>query len=152
MIRFRGRSGDRFRQRAYRLAPLALEPDDGFNSAGFPTRHDGQIMPDQQDSPAIRREELLNLLSTSGSLAGLCITIVAFMNTFDKTRASITMVDDMLAMCAAAFLLCIYLIFWALRSRKPSLAGVLIKVVDAVFLLATTSMTVAAFIMIYTIW
>jgi len=109
-------------------------------------------MPDQQDSPAIRREELLNLLSTSGSLAGLCITIVAFMNTFDKSQASTTIVDDMLAMCAAAFLLCIYLIFWALRSRKPSLAGVLIKVVDAVFLLATTSMTVAAFIMIYTIW
>ena len=74
------------------------------------------------------------------------------MNTFDKSRASVTIVDDMLAMCAAGFLSCIYLIFWALRSRKPSLAGVLLKVVDAVFLLATTAMTVAAFIMIYTIW
>jgi hypothetical protein len=109
-------------------------------------------MSDPENTRAARREELLNLLSTSGSLAGLCITIVAFMNTFDKSRSSVTIVDDMLAMCAAAFLLCIYLIFWALRSSKPSLAQVLIKVVDVVFLAATTTMTVAAFIMIYTIW
>jgi hypothetical protein len=33
-----------------------------------------------------------------------------------------------------------------------SVAVVLIKVVDVVFLLAMTSMTVAAFMMIYTIW
>ena len=99
-----------------------------------------------------RREELLSLLSTSGALAGLCITVVALMNTFDKTRAEVSIVDDMLAVCAAAFLSCIYLIFWALRSPASSVSVVLIKVVDAVFLLAMTSMTIAAFIMIYTIW
>ncbi len=92
------------------------------------------------------------MLSVSGALAGLCITIVALMNTFDKTRAAVSIVDDMLAVCAAAFLLSIYLIFWALRSRRASLVAALIKVVDAVFLLAMTSMTIAAFIMVYTIW
>jgi uncharacterized membrane protein SpoIIM required for sporulation len=55
-------------------------------------------------------------------------------------------------MCAAGFLFCIYLIFWALRSHNASLAEVLIRVVDVVFLLAITAMTIAAFIMIYTIW
>ena len=92
------------------------------------------------------------MLSISGSLPGLCITVVALMNTFDKTRAEVSFVDDMLAVCAAGFLVCIYLIFWALRSRKVSLAVVLIKVVDGVFLLAITSMVIAAFIMVYTIW
>ncbi len=58
-----------------------------------------------------QRQELLSLLSTSGSLAGLCITVVALMNTFGKTHAEVSIVDDMLAMCAGAFLLCIYLIF-----------------------------------------
>lgn len=109
-------------------------------------------MTDQQNSVNWRRQELLSLLSTSGALAGLCITVVALMNTFDKTLAGVTIVDDMLAVCAAAFLLCIYLIFWALRSRKTSVSVVLIKVIDGVFLLAITSMTIAAFIMIYTIW
>jgi len=99
-----------------------------------------------------QRQELLSLLSTSGSLAGLCITVVALMNTFGKAHAEVSIVDDMLAMCAAAFLLCVYLIFWALRAHETSLSALLIKVVDGLFLLAMTSMTVAAFIMIYTIW
>jgi uncharacterized membrane protein SpoIIM required for sporulation len=119
-------------------------------SVGPPLRQ--SIMSDQENPEETRRDELLGLLSTAGSLAGLCITIVAFMNTFDKARASITIVDDMLAMCAAGFLFCIYLIFWALRSHNASLAEVLIRVVDVVFLLAITAMTIAAFIMIYTIW
>jgi hypothetical protein len=106
----------------------------------------------QRNSVNWRREELLSLLSTSAQLAGLCITVVALMNTFDKTRAYISIVDDMLAVCAATFLLCIYLIFWALRSHKPSISEALIKVVDGVFLLAMTAMTFAAFMTICTIW
>ena len=99
-----------------------------------------------------RREELLSVLSTSGSLAGLCITIVALMNTFNKARAAVSIVDDLLAVCAAAFLSCIYLILWTLRSRGTSLSVVLIRMVDGVFLLATTTMTIAAFLMVHTIW
>jgi hypothetical protein len=109
-------------------------------------------MIEQRNPAALHREELLSLLSTSGSLAGLCITIVALMNTFDKKRAEVSLVDDMLAVCAASFLLCIYLVFWALRVRRLSLGIVLIRVIDGVFLVAITSMTIAAFIMIYTIW
>ncbi|MGA7181122.1 MAG: hypothetical protein WBX11_16270 [Thiobacillaceae bacterium] len=109
-------------------------------------------MTDQPNSVSWRREELLSLLSTSGALAGLCITVVALMNTFDKTRASVSIVDDMFGVCAAGFLGCIYLIFWALRSGKASISVVLIKAVEGVFLLAITAMTIAAFIMIYTIW
>lgn len=106
----------------------------------------------QRNSVNWRREELLSLLSTSAQLAGLCITVVALMNNFDNTQAYISIVDDMLAVCAATFLLCIYLILWALRSHKPSISEVLIKVVDGVFLLAMTAMTFAAFMTICTIW
>ena len=113
--------------------------------------HREQAVSDQRTS-VDRREELLSLLSTSGSLAGLCITIVALMNTFDKTRADVSSVDDMLAVCAAAFLLCIYLILWTLRSHRNSLSVVLLRVVDGVFLLAMTTMTIAAFLMVHTIW
>lgn len=101
-------------------------------------------------SPA-RREELLSLLSTSGTLAGLCITVVAFMNTFDKSRSDVSVVDDVFAICAAVFLLCIYVSFWALKSRTPRVAAVLVTVADGLFLIALTGMTLAAFIMVYTI-
>jgi hypothetical protein len=99
-----------------------------------------------------RREELLSLLCNAAQIAGLCITVVALMNTFDKTRADISIVDDLLAVCAATFLLCICLIFWALRSHKPSISDGLVKVVDGVFLSAMTAMTFSASMMICTIW
>lgn len=98
------------------------------------------------------RDELLGLLSVSSTLAGLCVTVVAFENNFEKSRSEVSIVDDMFALCAAAFLICIYLIFWALRTHREHVAETLIMLVDVVFLLAMTSMTVAAFIMIYTIW
>jgi hypothetical protein len=110
-------------------------------------------MAKQQQSPNNwRRDELLSLLSTSGSLSGLCITIVALMNTFDKKHASISIIDDLFGACAAIFLLCTYLIFWALRSSSPARALILTKLLEALFLIALTGMIIAAFMMIYTIW
>lgn len=105
----------------------------------------------QEHIPPARREELLSLLSTSGNLAGLCITVVAFMNTFDKSRSGVSIVDDLFMICAAVFLLCIYCSFWALKTRRPRITGLLVGIADSLFLLALTAMTLAAFIMVYTI-
>ena len=74
------------------------------------------------------------------------------MNTFNKALANVTIVDDMLAVCAAAFLLCTYLIFWALRSRTNRISAVLLKVVDGVFLSALTTMAISGFVIVHTIW
>jgi len=109
-------------------------------------------MGNSQSSANWAREELLSLLSICGTLAGLCITIVALMNTFYKAQASASVIDDAFAFCAAGFLLCIYLIFWALRTRRTAIVAVLLRVVDGLFLLALTSMTIAGFAMIYTVW
>lgn len=98
------------------------------------------------------RAELLSLFSASATLAGLCITVVALMNTLDRTKSATSIIDDVLAVCAAAFLLCTYLIFWALRSRRAGLSHRLTRLIDAVFLAALSAMTAAAFLMIYTIW
>jgi hypothetical protein len=108
-------------------------------------------MTDQNNSAFWRREELLSLLQTSGSLAGLCIMVVALMNTFDKTRTSVSLVDDIFCICTVAYLLNIYLIFWALRTSKTTTSVKLVKISEAVFLFALTFMTLAAFLMIYTI-
>ena len=103
-----------------------------------------------RDSDLIHREELTSLLSLCGTLAGLCIGIVAFINA--AGRGAATRVDDVLAVCAATFLLCIYLIVWALRSRAPRRAAVLARSVEIFFLCALTVMTGAGFVMVYAIW
>jgi hypothetical protein len=97
------------------------------------------------------REELLQLLSLSGNLAGLCVTVVALMHTF-KTSLTATIIDDLFALCALIFLISTYLIFSALRTKAPTVARVLIMVVDTVFLVGLTLMTAAAFMMVYTVW
>lgn len=99
-----------------------------------------------------RRSELLSLLSTSGALAGLSITVVALMNTFNKAHASVTIVDNIFGICAAIFLLCTYLIFWALRTSSERLSILLTRILEGLFLFALTSMIIATFIMIYTLW
>jgi hypothetical protein len=98
------------------------------------------------------REELLHLLSNSANLAGLCVTVVALLNAFDRKDATTSVVDDMYALCAAMFVLCVYVIFWTLRTQTQAVPTWLIRTIDALFLLAMTSMTVASFMLIYTVW
>jgi hypothetical protein len=99
------------------------------------------------------REELLHLLSLSGTLAGLCVTVVALMHSIGAANVvTTTIIDDLFALCALVFLVCTYLIFWALRVQRPAVARLLIKIVDGVFLGGLTTMTAAAFMMVYTVW
>ena len=98
------------------------------------------------------RGELPSLLSAAANLAGLCITVVALLNTFDKAQSAVSMVDDLFGVCAALFLLSTYFIFWALRAKSETLTHVLTKTVDVLFLVALSAMTIGAFLMIYTIW
>ena len=98
------------------------------------------------------RDELLHLLSVSATLSGLCITVVALMNTFGKKVATATIVDDMFAICALLFLVCMYLIFTALRVKAQALVTNLLKLIDAIFLASMTFMTLAGFVMVYTVW
>ncbi len=91
---------------------------------------------------------MLALLSASATLSGLCITIVALMNTFSKA-ASVSLVDDVLAVSAGAFLLCVYLIFSALKARTAAVSRTLTKIVDVLFLSALTAMTIAGFVSLH---
>jgi len=98
------------------------------------------------------RDELFHLLSISTSLSGLCITVVALMKNFGKIDLSATIVDDMFVICSVLFLFCVYLIFFALKARVPKLVATLLRFIDIIFLVAMTIMTLAALVMIYTIW
>lgn len=96
------------------------------------------------------RQELLSLLSLSGTLAGLSITIVAFIDA--QNQGGKTVIDDVVAFCAAIFLINIYLLIWALRTRSSRLAGVMVRIADGLLLLAVTGMAACGFVMVYTVW
>ena len=109
-------------------------------------------MPPNPKPASWLREELLHLLSVSATLAGLSVTVVALMRAVGKSSHSATIADDMFALCALLFLASTYLIFWALKTKRPGLTTVLVHVLDIVFLVALTLMTGAAFVMVYTVW
>jgi hypothetical protein len=98
------------------------------------------------------REELLHLLSLSGTLAGLCITGVALFHTIGRSNLPATFADDALAISALLFLLCTYTIFIALRTKRGQVALTLEAVADGLFLLALTGMVASGIIMVYTVW
>lgn len=97
------------------------------------------------------REELLHILSLSGTLAGLCITGVTLFHTMDNNSVRATLADNFLAASALLFLLCTYIIFFALRTKREALALTLEKVADTLFLLALTGMVLSGFVMLYTV-
>lgn len=97
------------------------------------------------------REELRHLLSTSGTMAGLCITAATLFATL-RTIDAKTIVDDIFVLSALLFLLCTYCVFWALRSRRTATSLILTRMADILFAVALTAMVSAGFIMTYTLW
>ena len=98
------------------------------------------------------RDELLQLLSVAGTLAGLSITAVALLHSVGKTQTSSTIADDVLVLSALLFLLCTYAIFFALRTRQLRIARILERAADTLFLLALTGMVASGFVMAYTLF
>lgn len=98
------------------------------------------------------REELLHLLTLSGTMSGLSITGVTLFFTVGRATRLMTIADDLLAASSVMFLLSCYLIFWALRTRSQSLSETLVTIVDFVLASALTVMVFAGFLMAYTVW
>ena len=98
------------------------------------------------------REELLHLLTMSGNMAGLCITGVTLFYTVGSASRAATIADELLAICAVIFLLCAYVIFFALRTRKIRLTALLEKIADILFIIGMTLMVAAGVVMAYTVW
>ena len=108
-------------------------------------------MKNEPRNPSWLRQELLQLLSLSGTLAGLCITGVTLFHTTGRAEIA-SVADDVLAVSASLFLLCTYTIFFALRTRKEGVALILERVADTLFLLALTGMVLCGFVMVYAVW
>jgi hypothetical protein len=95
------------------------------------------------------RDVLLRLLSVSASLAGLCIAALGFIEYGTPEAAFRTYADEVIAFDAFLFVCCAYLILWALRTSSLARARMLSRMVDIVFLVALTSMLVAAAYIVY---
>jgi hypothetical protein len=98
--------------------------------------------------PKEAREAMLALLSTSGTLAGIGVGLVGFINA-GRGGAVATTADDILLLSAFGFLVVCYLIFFAVRSLSAERTRRMLQYIDILFLASMTLMVLAGFIVAY---
>ena len=104
---------------------------------------------DMAKEVARNRDVLLRLLSVTASLAGLCMAALGLIEYGSPATSSRTYADEVIAFDVLLFVACVYLILWALRTLSVRRAYTLGRVVDWVFLLALTTMLLAATYIVY---
>lgn len=100
--------------------------------------------------PKEARDAMLSLLSTAGTLAGIGVGLVGFINV-GRGGTTATIADDILLLSALGFLVVCYLIFFAVRDVSAARTWRMLEVIDIVFLGSMTLMVLAGFIVVYTL-
>lgn len=98
--------------------------------------------------PREAREAMLSVLETGGTLAGIAIGLVGFINV-SRGGSAATIADDILLLAALGFLIVCYLVFFALRNVDAAVTWRMLGIVDILFLASMTLMVVAGFIVVY---
>ena len=109
------------------------------------------MIPSKRARPWLR-EELLHLLSLAGNMAGLCITGVTLFFTVGHASRTATIADELLVVCALVFLLCAYVIFFALRMEETRLTITLEHIADILLATGMSLMVATGVVMAYTVW
>ena len=97
------------------------------------------------------REILLALLSTSGTLAGICIAMVGLIG-YRRAGNIGTVADDLFLFAALGFVIVIYLIFFAMRRLESARLSFWTNVIDAMFLVSLTLLVFGGFVVVYTLF
>jgi hypothetical protein len=98
--------------------------------------------------PKEARDAMFSLLSTAGTLAGIGVGLVGFINV-GRGGAAATLADDILLLSALGFLVVCYLVFFAVRAVTSATARRMMQAIDLLFLFSMTLMVLAGFIVAY---
>ena len=100
----------------------------------------------------LRNERILErLLSAATSMTGICVGLLGAVNAFSRSQKIDTAADDVLALDALMFLVCCYLIVWALRTRSRHRTAQLLHLTEYLFLAAMTLLVATGFFVVYSI-
>jgi len=101
------------------------------------------------NDPKDLQQLLLSLLSTSGTLAGLSMTLVAIVNLKAANTKIETLADDMFLCSSLGFSIVCYLVFFTLRRVEFERVRYWTNVIDVVFLFSLTLLVAAGFMAVY---
>jgi hypothetical protein len=101
------------------------------------------------DEPKDLRQLLLALLSASGTLAGLSMTLVGIVNLKIAETKVGSIADDLFLFAALGFLTVCFLIFFTLRRLQSARVQYWTNVIDFVFLLSLSMLVISGFVVVY---
>jgi hypothetical protein len=96
------------------------------------------------------REILLAILSNSGTLAGISLTMVGILNLKPNSLKFDTITDDLYIFAALGFVIVCYLVFFAMRLLHTPRITHLAKIIDVFFLGSLTMLVIGGFLTVYT--
>jgi hypothetical protein len=92
---------------------------------------------------------LIALLATSGTLAGLAMTLVGILDLRVASTRAGTAADDMFLFASFGFVVVCFLTFFALRRIHSTRIGYWTNVIDTIFLASLTLLLMAGFVTLY---
>lgn len=99
-----------------------------------------------------RHERILErLLTAATSMTGICVGLLGAVNAFSRSQKIETVADDVLALNALLFLVCCYLIVWALRASSRQVTARLLTLVEYLFLGAMSLLVTIGFFVVYSV-
>jgi hypothetical protein len=94
----------------------------------------------------------MHVFTVSAGMVGVCLTAIGLLRLVTVQTNVKTLGDDLLAIDALLFVLCVFLAFWSFKTKSPKARKGLRLMVDGLFLLALTLMGSICAIIAYAIF
>ncbi len=109
-------------------------------------------MNSQANSETREYDLTMHVFTVSSAMVGVCLTAIGLLRLVAAQTNVQTLGDDLLAVAAVLFVLCVFLAFWSFKSKKAVVRRRLRVLVDILFLFGLTLMGAICAIIAYAIF
>lgn len=105
-----------------------------------------------QVSDAHEHDLTMHVFTVSAGMVGVCLTAIGILRLITAQTKVQTLGDDLLAINAILFVICVFLAFWSFKTRVASTRRRLRIVVDILFLAGLAGMAAICAVIAYAIF
>lgn len=114
--------------------------------------HKNTAMDNSKDSEAREHDLTMHVFTVSAGMVGVCLTAIGLLRLIAGQTKIQTLGDDLLAIDAMLFVICVFLAFWSFKTKVTSIRRRLRFMVDVLFLTGLAGMAVICTVIAYAIF
>jgi cation transport ATPase len=104
------------------------------------------------ESEAQEYDLTMHVFTVSAGMVGVCLTAIGLLRLITAQTKVQTLGDDLLAVDAILFVICVFLAFWSFKTKTTSTRRRLRLVVDILFLVGLAGMAAICAVIAYAIF